>query len=321
MTDSSAGSERPTNMWEELNRPKAQQGDSGSNNDRDERTGLPFVGVIAGGVAVATVVIAGLIVMGGGSDVATEEATVDPDEELALFEDDDAAADDANDADDASSDPGSDETAEEEPDTGDVSDTEGDDGAEAAPDEDAYSPAVPAGADGRYVVFSRGKLYLRGEMPTQAHVDGAVATLEQIMGEGNVIPEYVINPDTDFQIGDPSDVFIEDTVLFAFASAEIAPDFYPLLGIGLTLMQLQETVTIELYGHTDSTGPDDANMALSQARVDAVKGFFVAQGMDPARITAIGRGENEPVADNSTAQGQQLNRRVEMVINGFAFSA
>ena len=51
-----------------------------------------------------------------------------------------------------------------------------------------------------------------------------------------------------------------------------------------------------------------------------MKGFWVSQGADPSRITAIGRGEAEPVADNTTAEGRQLNRRVEIVITGFTFS-
>ena len=305
-------------MWEELNKPKSREGTAGTGQDRDTSGGVPFVGFIAGAVAVATVVIAGFIVMGGGSDVTTDEATGDADDELALFEDDESGETDAGDGTDTADSTDSTEPDADGADTDVASDddaVQGDDG-----DAEAYSPAVPVGAEGRYVVLSRGKLYLRGEMPSQAHVDGAVATLEQLMGEGNVIPEYVVNPETDFEIGQPSDVFIEDTVLFAFASAEIAPDFYPLLGLGVTLMQLQDTVTIEFYGHTDSVGSDETNMALSQARVDAAKGFLVAQGIDPDRITAIGRGETEPVADNDTAEGRQFNRRVEIVITGFVFS-
>ena len=136
-----------------------------------------------------------------------------------------------------------------------------------------------------------------------------------------MVSEYVIDPEADFVMGRPTEVYIEDTVLFAFASAEIAPDFYPLLGLGVTLLNLQEGVTMEVYGHTDSAGTDETNQRLSQARVDAVKAFYIAQGIDPARVIVVGKGESEPVADNGTVEGRQLNRRVEFVINGFTFSA
>lgn len=327
MTDSSAGDNRTTNMWEELNRPKertdaAPVAAAGSpapkrDEDRDDRGGLPIAGILGGAVAIAAVAFAGFIVMGGGGDIVEPQAAVAQDQ-LALSDEDaqaggeaDAGADGvAEDGDavggDETSDPAVDEAAADDP------------AAEEAGD--VYSPAVPAGAEGNYSVLSRGKLYLRGEVPSPLISIGAVNALEEILGEGNVISEYVINPDAPFEMGRPSDVFIEDTVLFQTGSAEIAPDFYPLLGLGVVLMEIQEGVTIEVYGHTDSAGSDDFNLTLSQARVDAVRNFWISQGADGSRVTAVGRGETEPVADNATAEGRQLNRRVEIVITGFVFS-
>ena len=255
MTDSPSGENRPTNMWEELNRPKDRgPGPEHQDEERDGKAGIPLAGVIGGAVAVAAVAFAGFIVLGGGDDIAeTQEAAVQA-EQLAL-EDADEADGDAIDGDADSLF----ETEDSEGESAEVNTTEGTaadepTGGEEPAEESAYSPAVPAGAEGSYSVLSQGKLYLRGEIPSPLIEIGAVNALEEIMGEGNVISEYVINPDAPFEMGRATDVFIEDTVLFEFGSAEIAPDFYPLLGLGVVLMDIQDGVTIEVYGHTDSAG-------------------------------------------------------------------
>jgi len=67
---------------------------------------------------------------------------------------------------------------------------------------------------------------------------------------------------------------------------------------------------VEVQGHTDSTGPDDVNHAISHARADAVKSVLVSRGVEAARVTTAGFGSTQPVADNSTAQGRARNRRI-----------
>jgi outer membrane protein OmpA-like peptidoglycan-associated protein len=69
-------------------------------------------------------------------------------------------------------------------------------------------------------------------------------------------------------------------------------------------------------GHTDSVGGDEYNMRLSENRANEVRSYLVDQGTQSANITAQGFGKTLPVADNSTAAGRQMNRRVEMVISG-----
>lgn len=306
---------KSTNMWEELNRPKDQVAEPAPQEERDDDgAGVPLTGIVGGVVAIAAVVFAGFIVMGGGDVQPSAEAAGAAAEQVALVDeaDGDGAEDDG--AEDDTSAPEDEDVVADEAGEGEADD------ADDESDPNAYSPAVPAGAEGNYTVLSGGKLYLRGDIPSPLIEIGAVNALEEIMGEGNVISEYVIDPDAPFEMGRPSNVYIEDTVLFRSGSAEIAEDFYPLLGLGVVLMQVQDGVTIEVYGHTDSVGSDEANLLLSQARVDAVKGFWVSQGADPERITAVGLGETDPVADNTTEQGKQLNRRVEIVITGFVFS-
>ena len=72
--------------------------------------------------------------------------------------------------------------------------------------------------------------------------------------------------------------------------------------------------TIEVQGHTDSTGSEAYNQELSQRRAQAVVQVLTRNNVSPARLRAVGYGESRPVATNDTAQGRQLNRRVQIVI-------
>ena len=69
---------------------------------------------------------------------------------------------------------------------------------------------------------------------------------------------------------------------------------------------------VEVAGHTDDTGDEAYNQDLSQRRAEAVRQYLITQGVDESRLTAVGYGEAQPVADNSTAQGRAENRRVEL---------
>lgn len=70
--------------------------------------------------------------------------------------------------------------------------------------------------------------------------------------------------------------------------------------------------SIKVTGHTDSVGSDTYNQNLSQRRADSVRNYLVEQGVDGSKIFAVGKGESSPAASNDTAQGRQLNRRVEL---------
>ncbi len=75
---------------------------------------------------------------------------------------------------------------------------------------------------------------------------------------------------------------------------------------------------VQVEGYTDSVGSDTYNQTLSDKRAETVKNFLVAQGVAPNSVTSQGFGKNDPVADNSTAAGRSLNRRVNMVVSGDA---
>lgn len=80
------------------------------------------------------------------------------------------------------------------------------------------------------------------------------------------------------------------------------------------LLIKHKELSARIEGHTDSAGADQANLALSQKRADAAKQALVDRGVESRRLSAEGRGESHPIADNSTAEGRRMNRRVEIYV-------
>jgi OOP family OmpA-OmpF porin len=75
-----------------------------------------------------------------------------------------------------------------------------------------------------------------------------------------------------------------------------------------------QQLRVEIGGHTDAQGSDAFNLKLSDRRAQAVKDYLVARGIDASRMVSKGYGESQPVDSNETAEGRELNRRVEMKV-------
>ena len=103
-------------------------------------------------------------------------------------------------------------------------------------------------------------------------------------------------------------------IQFVQSKAELLPDAQPAMEQLLAFMQTNRTTEIMLAGHTDNQGDFDANVKLSQDRVDLVKRYLVSNGVAARRITAKGYGPTRPVASNSRESSRQQNRRVEMTV-------
>lgn len=105
-------------------------------------------------------------------------------------------------------------------------------------------------------------------------------------------------------------------ITFAFNSAELAPESLPVLkSLGEALKSNElGTSCIQIEGHTDSKGSDAYNQKLSQRRAQSVIRYLAKSfGVEEDRLLAAGKGESEPIADNSTDSGRQKNRRVQVV--------
>ncbi|HDS1736060.1 MULTISPECIES: OmpA family protein [Pseudomonas] len=104
-------------------------------------------------------------------------------------------------------------------------------------------------------------------------------------------------------------------VLFAFDSAELMPGAQQRLRELLPKLSNPAVATIKVVGHTDGVGADSYNQSLSEQRASRVAEYLISQGLAPNKVTSLGRGESEPVADNDTDEGRALNRRVELHLN------
>ena len=85
--------------------------------------------------------------------------------------------------------------------------------------------------------------------------------------------------------------------------------------VATALRTLAAGQKLVIEGHTDSVGTSDYNRRLSGARAEAVRAYLVSRGVAPEQIVAVAKGEDEPVAPNSTPEGRANNRRVEIVIS------
>lgn len=111
-------------------------------------------------------------------------------------------------------------------------------------------------------------------------------------------------------MGDRLVVTMPEGILFATDSAAVRPDVQSdLYAVSDSLNRYPDS-RVEVIGHTDNTGSAAYNMDLSQRRALAVSSVLRSGGVNPARLVAYGRGEDQPVASNLTVEGRAQNRRV-----------
>ena len=105
-----------------------------------------------------------------------------------------------------------------------------------------------------------------------------------------------------------------DNVHFDFGKATLRPDSFAELEELVSYLKRKEDIKVEIAGHTDNVGKEEDNLKLSQQRADAIRNYVIKKGIQPARVVAKGYGAAEPVTDNDTDKGRQLNRRTEVRI-------
>jgi uncharacterized repeat protein (TIGR01451 family) len=109
---------------------------------------------------------------------------------------------------------------------------------------------------------------------------------------------------------------ILEGVHFKTDLAVIEPHSYPVLDNVVAVLKAHGQLKIQIEGHTDSKGDPAYNKKLSQRRADAVVAYLVGKGIAADRLTAIGFGEERPIADNNTPDGRAQNRRVVFTVIG-----
>ena len=149
------------------------------------------------------------------------------------------------------------------------------------------------------------------DTPKGANVDAQGCPTDM---DGDGIYDYLDKcPDT------PKDATVDDRgcwvlkgVYFDTDKWELKPSSYPILNEVVFVLKSNPDLNIEIQGHTDNVGDAQYNRELSRKRARAVMGYFIQEGISPARLSYEGYGFSSPAAPNSTAEGRAKNRRVEL---------
>ncbi len=143
--------------------------------------------------------------------------------------------------------------------------------------------------------------------PVDTDGDGVIDSLDKCPGTPNGIPVDAEGCPRKME----EKVSIELKVLFDTGKAAVKPEYRGEIERVANFLKAYPTVNAEIEGHTDNVGDDGANQRLSQRRADAVRAFLMKEfSVEASRVTAVGYGEAKPIADNTTADGRNKNRRV-----------
>jgi outer membrane protein OmpA-like peptidoglycan-associated protein len=116
------------------------------------------------------------------------------------------------------------------------------------------------------------------------------------------------------RVGEGIKITFDSGILFKTNSAELSSTAMANIDdLSKTLQKYSDT-NVLIEGHTDATGTEYYNQTLSEKRAQSVRRYTTMRGVAPDRITAQGYGESQPVADNTSVNGKQANRRVEIAI-------
>ena len=116
------------------------------------------------------------------------------------------------------------------------------------------------------------------------------------------------------RMGDNITLNMPGNITFKSDSAELDPSFFKVLNSVNVVVKKYNKTVVEVAGHTDSTGAADYNQKLSERRANSVAQYLESQGLANNRVVTVGAGESRPVADNTTPEGRQANRRVELTL-------
>jgi outer membrane protein OmpA-like peptidoglycan-associated protein len=116
------------------------------------------------------------------------------------------------------------------------------------------------------------------------------------------------------RVGEGIKITFQSGLLFDVAKSDLRSDAQVNLANLAKILNKYPDTNILIEGHTDSDGSVDYNQTLSERRAQAVSHYLASQSVASGRMSNVGNGENQPIADNGTTDGKQLNRRVEVAI-------
>ena len=187
--------------------------------------------------------------------------------------------------------------------------------------EGTVSPAELNGRDS-YLVLSAGVNYFfdKGEPSKQCEPCQGIMPEMKDMTDYNRIEDMIVKHIPKEVIKevyvDKYIMAVSDNILvlvgvnFAFDKSDLLPESYPVLDKAVKLLNDKPDINVEIEGYTDWIGTDAYNQQLSVERAQTVKSYLVSKGIAANRLTTVGYGKTNPVADNQSDEGRAMNRRI-----------
>ncbi len=172
-------------------------------------------------------------------------------------------------------------------------------------------PGIQRVHDGKLEVNGQ-SVRISGQVPNEAQ-------RQQVLSELSVASNTSYTVTNGLKVGgseqDVLDATLANRIIeFESGSARLTPKGMAILDEMVARMREMDDVKVQIVGHTDNVGQPQSNLALSQARAQAVRAYLAQHGIAAAGLTALGKGADEPVADNATAEGRARNRRIEFKV-------
>lgn len=163
---------------------------------------------------------------------------------------------------------------------------------------------------------------IRDLVPTVLELKATIQDMRSDVHDISEAARETIERSGDIKLRETKENFVlslASDILFAFDSFELSAEARDALNDVAKIVSTSSAGQITVLGHTDSKGTDSYNMELSQRRARSVADFLTAQGISKTRLVVEGRGETDPIADNSRngrdfPEGRAQNRRVEFVV-------
>lgn len=161
------------------------------------------------------------------------------------------------------------------------------------------------GRDSKSTAIGAGLGALGGYVWSKSMEDKKRAMEQATAGTGTVVTQ---TPDNQLKLTIPNDISFDS------GRYDIKPNLRPILDQFAQGLSQQPSIEVRIIGHTDNVGSDALNNALSVNRAQSARDYLVTRGVSASRIAIDGRGEREPIADNSTEAGRARNRRIEIFL-------
>jgi outer membrane protein OmpA-like peptidoglycan-associated protein len=116
------------------------------------------------------------------------------------------------------------------------------------------------------------------------------------------------------RVGEGIKITFDSGILFDVDKATLKDEAKANIDKLAVILKKYPDTNVLIEGHTDATGTEEHNLELSRERAQSVSNYLAQLGVDPARFTATGYGESQPIASNDTQEGRQQNRRVELAV-------